>query len=227
MIKYLLILVLIFMLYLYFNRKKNIEQYSNPLGLSNSRVLDKENEYKKIIIKTKEVLDKLNIPFFLTSGTLLGYFREGKFLDHDYDVDIGIYAENYTPEIKKMMAEAGFDNYRNLGNPKNGYEMSFYLKNSILGKLAKIDIFLHYEEYINNKKYIYWTSYEVPLLQKKLKYRIPYFTIKEVDFYGIKVNVPSDTLNYIESHYGLDWKTPKYIGHTYDYRRSPVSLVKV
>ena len=172
-------------------------------------------------------MDKLQIPFFLTSGTLLGYFREGKFLDHDYDVDIGIYAENYTPEIKTMMAEAGFDNYRNLGNPKNGYEMSFYLKNSILGKLAKIDIFLHYKEYINNKKYIYWTSYEVPLLQKKLKYRIPYFTIKQVDFYGIKVNVPSDTLNYIESHYGLDWKTPKYIGHTYDYRRSPVSLVKV
>jgi hypothetical protein len=42
----------------------------------------------------------------------------------------------------------------------------------------------------------------------------------------VKINIPSDTLNYIENHYGMDWRTPKYLGKTYDYRSSPVSIVR-
>ena len=230
--KILFILLLLLIICFYLSRKSNIEKFSSKSKFGGSKsiadtfVKRKEFEHKKILIKTKEVLDSLNIPFFLSSGTLLGYYRENKFLDHDYDVDIGIYASDYTPEIKTKMNEAGFYNYRNLGEPETGYEMSFYLRNSPLNQIAKIDIFLHYDELKDGINYLYWTSYEIPKLVKKIKYRVPYFTIVETDFYGIKVNIPSDTLNYIENHYGMDWRTPKYLGKTYDYRSSPVSIVR-
>ena len=225
-IQFLILFIFILVMYLYVINKPIKENFSSSLKLTDTFIRRKAHEFRKILIKTKEVLDSLEIPFFLSSGTLLGYYRENKFLDHDYDVDIGIFAKDYTPEIKTRMQDAGFDNYRNLGNPSDGYEMSFYLKDSHLKKIAKIDIFLHYKETVDNEDYMYWTSYEIPELKKKIKYRVPYFTIKEDTFYNVKVNVPEDTLKYIVNHYGEDWKTPKYLGVSYDYRVSPASIVK-
>ena len=225
MVYYIVLLLIVILLILFYLCRKKKEDFSMSIR-SETFVKRKEAEHKKILIKTKEVLDSLGIPFFLSSGTLLGYYRENKFLDHDYDVDIGIFASDYDPSIKNEMNKAGFYNYRNLGKPETGYEMSFYLRNSPLNQIAKIDIFLHYKETVKDKDYMYWTSYQIPELVKKIKYRVPFFTIEETEFYGIKVNVPTDTLNYIENHYGMDWRVPKYVGQSYDYRISPVSIVR-
>ena len=71
-------------------------------------------------------MNRLNIPFFLSSGTLLGYYREGKILDHDYDLDVGIFKRDYTLRIIDEMENEGFNNYRNIGDVERGFEMSFY-----------------------------------------------------------------------------------------------------
>ena len=37
-----------------------------------------------------EVFDKLNLSWYIENGTLLGAWRNGKFIKHDDDFDIGV-----------------------------------------------------------------------------------------------------------------------------------------
>lgn len=166
------------------------------------KTLLKQQVYGKLIKKTKEVLERLNIPMFLSSGTCLGYLREGKIIDHDYDVDVGIFAKDYTPTMTTELAKAGIYLYRTLGDEATGMELSYIMTGTPLGKRAKIDIFLHYpstDEQGNQK--LSWYSYKAPLFKEKIQYRVNKFDIKEVPFLGFTVNVPSPVVNYIKDHY--------------------------
>lgn len=183
---------------------------------------DKQRVYTEIIEKTKSALDRLSIPFFLSSGTCLGYFREGKFIDHDYDIDVGIFRSDYTEKIKDEMKKEGFILYRIWGDVENGLEMSFRLPGTLVGNYAKIDIFLHYND--NNDNSTSWYSYSPT--KKRLQYKVSKFSIRKVDFMGVEVGVPDPTLKYITEHYGEDWYIPKRPFIDYKYHTDPVSLVK-
>ena len=37
-----------------------------------------------------DILEKLKINYFLTDGTILGLYREQKFIEHDNDIDIAL-----------------------------------------------------------------------------------------------------------------------------------------
>lgn len=185
----------------------------------------KQMIYTRILKKTKKVLDELNIPFFLSSGTLLGFVRENKFLDHDYDIDIGIYKEDYNPELINKMGEKGLKLYRILGNINNGMELSFRLNGTAIGKFAKIDIFLHYKD----KDKIYWITYSPPKYEQRIKYQVSNFILKSVKFMDVVVNVPFPTVKYIREHYGSQWFIPiksRGFGGTYDFRTTPSSIVE-
>lgn len=202
-----------------FNEKKLNRKGKNPI----SKI--KQTIYIDILNRTNKALNRLNIPMFLSSGTCLGYFREGKFIDYDYDIDVGIFAEDYNPQIIDEMKKEGLYLYRILGNKKTGMELSFRKLGTPLGKYAKIDIFLHYHENYKNNKYICWYTYAAPHFKKKIKYRVNSFEIKKVNFLGINVYVPHPTIKYIENHYGKDWMIPKKPFTEYIYYKSPVSLV--
>ena len=202
----------------------------NNFNFTNNNIPIKDYKqivYTIILYKTKKALDRLNIPFFLSSGTCLGYYRENKFIDHDYDIDIGIFAEDYVDRIINEMKNEGLIIYRILGSVKGGLELSFKLNGTRLGNFAKIDIFLHYYETDedNNKK-IYWITYSPAHTgRKKIKYRVSAFDIKNVKFMGLNVNVPYPTKKYLEDHYGKDWNVVKK-WKDYKYYKSPVSIVK-
>ena len=173
--------------------------------------------------KVMNVSKDLNIPIFLSSGTLLGYYREKNFIKHDYDIDLGIYKEDYTDDLIYKMESAGFNLYRTLGTKEKGLELSFRYPNTKIGKLAKLDIFLHYK--CNKDKNIYWTTYLYPKFEKEIKYKISNFELVKDKFVGVEVYVPKDTEKYLVQHYGHDWKTPKKSKDDYYYAVSPVSIV--
>lgn len=183
----------------------------------------KQKIYRDILLKTIKAFDRIGTKFFLSSGTCLGYFREGKFIDHDYDIDIGVFMEDYTPEIITSMEKEGLILYRVWGKLNNGMELSFYLPNTILGMQAKIDIFIHYNN-IGKDNTISWFTYSP--MKKKIQYRVKKFSLKKVKFLGLDVNVPYPTLDYIKEHYGVDWMIPKKPRYGYSYYSSPKSIVK-
>lgn len=54
-----------------------------------------------LIVRDK-VLSKLNIPWVIENGTLLGAYRDGKFIVHDDDFDIALFFES-SPEAPELL----------------------------------------------------------------------------------------------------------------------------
>lgn len=205
-----------FFLYLLYYKIYNTNKYIESFNI----IDEKQRIYSIMLKKIVKAFNNIKIPFFLSSGTCLGYFREKKFIDHDYDIDIGIFEKDYSPVILDELKKMGFILYRFFGDLKTGCEFSFYYPNKIIGKKAKFDLFLHYFE----EDSIYWNAF-ISKTKKKIKYKVPKFTLKEVKFMGLDILVPHPTKRYIKSHYGKDWFIPKKSGKNYKFHSSPVSIV--
>ena len=54
----------------------------------------------------KEILNKMNLPWYIENGTLLGSFRNSKFIPHDDDFDIAILYKNYS--LEKLREDMNF-----------------------------------------------------------------------------------------------------------------------
>ena len=51
-----------------------------------------------------EICKKIDIKPFLVFGTLLGHYRDGGFIEHDTDIDLGLLENDFLSEQEKMMA---------------------------------------------------------------------------------------------------------------------------
>lgn len=227
--KIVLILVLVCLLF-NFSFNSQIESMCN-LSVKNKI-------YKLMLQKTSKICEKNGVRCFISSGTLLGYYREGKFMEHDYDIDVGIFkneCDKHTlQKIVDDMESNGFIHYRTFGNYNSGLEYSFYYPGTKIGNRAKIDIFLHYQDKIINSEmekttnseieweedtdYISWISY---FRKRKIVYSVPKFTLKKINFMGVPVYAPNDIEKYLIHHYGSKWMIPQ---KKYHYAYSPKSI---
>jgi len=201
------------------------------LKFYNKNISNKNKIYILMLKKVYKVCDQLKLPVFLSSGTLLGYYREGQFIAYDYDIDMGVFAKDFNMKLIPELKKQGFIHYRTFTSNGKLTELSFYYKNNLIGKKAKIDFFIHYpDEIIPNK--IYWMSKNIRT-KEDIKYRISDFDIKPALLLNQKVLVPSNTDKYLNEHYGHDWNIPKpphwltKTGKGYSYSSSPKSIVKL
>ncbi|GAG75447.1 unnamed protein product, partial [marine sediment metagenome] len=124
--------------------------------------MNKENALKTLL-DLKEVLDSLNIKFWLSDGTLLGFHRESDFISHDPDIDIGIFIEDWDDTALKILKnknfklkwqfgleECGLECLKTLATNDPNHPYVNYLKNLgdvyyIGGKVEKIEGIKHYD----------------------------------------------------------------------------------
>lgn len=93
---------------------------------------------------------------YAISGTFLGLIREGGWLAHDYDIDLGIHSENYNPgRLQSLLAQSDHFVIRKTDHQiriKRDQANQFYLERlPTLVKLVhkngiNIDVFIHYLE---------------------------------------------------------------------------------
>jgi len=102
--------------------------------------MSKPNQQEKSLInllrRTKEILDKHNIEFWLDCGTLLGAVREDKFLSWEHDIDLGVWDNKFSREtrilISKELFSKGFkvwmdENHMNIKKePDFWLDINFY-----------------------------------------------------------------------------------------------------
>ena len=88
------------------NRKKN-KKYKRK-HTHHHIALDKDACHTNLR-NFKSVMQKHSIPFWISEGTALGATREGDFIDHDDDVDVGVWSSHIKafeqlviPDLKKM-----------------------------------------------------------------------------------------------------------------------------
>ncbi|MBF6617236.1 MAG: LicD family protein [Candidimonas sp.] len=143
--------------------------------------------------------------WYIISGTFLGLHRDGGFMPHDYDIDIGINAENLSVEklLKRLSHQA------TLRVAKLDYHLEvvrqgrsfLLLRKPILVKLVhkngiNIDIFIHYldgEIRWHGSSVYRWDNIEFGLVRGVLE--------------GIPVLQPDQADRYLTENYG-DWRIP-------------------
>lgn len=128
------------------------------------------------------------IEMFLISGTLLGCIREGRFLGHDKDIDVGVDEKVSMNTVRQVLLTAKQFKCREIYS-----ENALYVEH-ING--IHVDIFRHYntiDGYIHSGIKAEWINSP--------------FTLQEYPFLGRTYLIPSNYDIYLQENYG-DWKIP-------------------
>lgn len=168
--------------------------------------MDHEAAYD-IMGRTAAALNSLGVRWWLMDGTLLGFVREGEFLGHDADVDIGIHMSDYSPALLSALRDTGLQLYSQHGTPDNGLEITVRSRWLYLPGTS-LDIFLFYDD---EGQDTWWhaTSYK----GHQMRYRYPRFELETLEVRGQTYNVPSPPERFLVQKYGDDWRTPNTSWH--------------
>ena len=147
--------------------------------------------------------------YFVTDGTLLGLVREGGFIESDYDIDFGMWAEDYDPELADALVAAGFESRGTLGKPENGFVQKF-----ARGTIP-IDLTLYYRDGGTAWSAIYKRPHE------QIRSIYSAFGTEPATFCGVPVRVPSPPESYLRAVYGAKWRHPV---RKWEYRYAPENL---
>ncbi|KAM4708238.1 ribitol-5-phosphate transferase FKTN isoform 1-T3 [Discoglossus pictus] len=156
-------------------------------------------------------LGNLGVTFWLSSGTCLGWYRQCNIIPYSKDVDLGIFIQDYKPEIIPAFQKAGLPLKHKFGKVEDSLELSFLGNDDV-----KLDIFFFYEEDDHM-----WNGGTQAKSGKKFKYLFPKFTLCWTEFAELKVRVPCETLDYIEANYGKNWDVPLKV---WDWKTSPPNV---
>lgn len=149
--------------------------------------------------ETIRVLEELEMEYWICCGTLLGLMREGDFIGHDVDIDIGLMDPSRADELTSLMNKRGFRSIYYIGVPTNGLELSF------ADEYVKVDFFFHYKK-DEHVWHSVWTNQQQ--VQKYYVYEeCDMFPLKQMMFRGILVNTPRFPETILRKHYG-NWKAP-------------------
>lgn len=154
-------------------------------------------------------LGKLKITYWLEAGTCLGAWREHDFIDHDQDIDLGIYAEDCADEaglnrLIGAMEESGFSLHHIFGKLERGFEIAFKREG------VKLDIFWFYLSQ-GKRWHAAWRNGgrngESDLI--KLVFSAELFEkLGAVRVFKQTFKVPNPTDDYLVERYGPEWLIP-------------------
>uniref|UniRef100_A0A2K5Y6W2 Ribitol-5-phosphate transferase FKTN N-terminal domain-containing protein n=1 Tax=Mandrillus leucophaeus TaxID=9568 RepID=A0A2K5Y6W2_MANLE len=156
---------------------------------------------KELLQLAAKTLNKLGVPFWLSSGTCLGWYRQCNIIPYTtVPSDLGIFIQDYKSDIILAFQDAGLLLKHKFGKVEDSLELSFQGKDDV-----KLDIFFFCEETDHMRNGV-------------TQYLFPKFTLCWTEFVDMTVHVPCKTLEYIEANYG---KTGKIPVKTWDWKRSP------
>lgn len=135
---------------------------------------------------------------FLVFGTLLGMMREGDFIKHDKDIDVGILAWQDQFEIAEtiLRSKKFYVDYSGLRGSNAYYMWVVHLDTNI-----GIDIFVHHE---SGEAMETGINYEFGHFQR---FGVSKFKLQEKNFLGMSFYVPENSERYLSEVYG-QWQIP-------------------
>ncbi|XP_042565301.1 fukutin [Clupea harengus] len=172
--------------------------------------MDFRMKAKSLLHLAARTLYELGVPFWLSSGTCLGWFRQCSIIPYSKDVDLGIWIKDYRHDITQAFQKAGLPLKHKFGKVEDSLELSFQ------GLDVKLDIFFFYDE-----GETVWNGGTQAKSGKKFKYVFPRFQLCWTELLELKVRVPCQTLDYIQANYGPDWNVPV---KAWDWKSSPPNV---
>lgn len=177
---------------------KNYVNFSNQLTVSSdsSQPISKLNHTLalKNLVDLDFIFRKNKAPYWLQDGTLLGYFREGSFISHDLDTDLGMMYNDFSTKILDFAKSYRFE-YTFVGYPEDCLQLTFKRFN------IRTDVFFYY----NKEDFMYHSAFTK---NKRIDYRYKSFALKEIKFLDKIFFAPANELTFITTKYGENWKVP-------------------
>ncbi|XP_069023615.1 ribitol-5-phosphate transferase FKTN isoform X1 [Embiotoca jacksoni] len=177
---------------------------------SSAAAVEFRRKSKSLLHLAAHTLAHLDVPFWLSSGTCLGWFRQCSIISYSRDVDIGIFIKDFRSDIVSAFRDAGLSLKHKFGKTEDSLELSF------LNEDVKLDIFFFYED-----GDIVWNGGTQAKSGRKFKYIFPRFSLCWVEFLELKVRVPCQTLDYVTANYGATWSVPV---RSWDWKTSPSNV---
>jgi lipopolysaccharide cholinephosphotransferase len=154
--------------------------------------MDKQVALENLLI-IRDLFAEHGIPMFLTFGTLLGALREKDFIDHDDDVDVGVF-ERDRHAILALMPEL----------EKRGFKL-LYVRSERLYKLERRKTELDFFVAVS-KRTLRGRRWD---LEGKATIAARYLDrLDEIEFLGHRFPVPHVPLGVVRSLYGRTWIVP-------------------
>ena len=186
------------------------------------------HQNKQFLKYGQEVLEQLDqafveigIPYWLDFGTLLGAVRDYGFIEHDLDIDVGLFLNDRTEKIRDVLAQYGFTLYRQITIDEGKYG----LEETYIYHGVSIDLFYYKKEGdiiithgFTKKDGLSWektlAEYGGYLIREIY---LPYSGLEKISFLGKQYPVPKDPHLYLKSFYGENYMIKN---SNWDYQRA-------
>ncbi|CAL8327932.1 unnamed protein product [Boreogadus saida] len=174
---------------------------------------------RSVLSVAARTLDSLNVPFWISSGTCLGWYRQCGFISYSRDVDVGVSIRHYRPDLATAFASAGLPLKHSFGRVEDSLELSFQSP----GGGVKLDVFFFYQEESEGVSVV-WNGGTQAKSGRKFKYVFPSFKLCWAELAGVRVRVPCTTLDYVRANYGREaWSSPET---AWDWKTSPANVME-
>ncbi|CAF3116838.1 unnamed protein product [Rotaria socialis] len=173
--------------------------------------------YTRCLVSVHQALDSLAIPWFLTFGSALMYWRSNNFLSNDMDIGIfyrDLKARNFNDKIfvSTMKEKFNFTLRNHYGEMNHGKEWSFACPKSNV----PIDVFVFYPFMESKtKSSAYWSATYNGLCNKmkykKCRWKFRKFNL--VSFEMLNKTFSIVPIEFIVERYGENYRKPKQYGY--------------
>lgn len=139
---------------------------------------------------------------FLSFGTLLGAVREGRFLEHDADIDLGVFSDEVSPERLRLLFRWGSGLRLALPSLLDARALPVKLRHRSGAAIDLVPFERRPDAFITRMRY------QNHVLERR---RRP-FGLRWMDFEGSRVCIPDPPEAFLDENYG-DWRVPKTSYH--------------
>jgi hypothetical protein len=192
------------------NNKANIELDSRRSSL----LRENFQEVLKIIYNSE--LKKYDL--WLDFGTLLGFYREKDFINHDLDMDFGIIINDYNDflEKEKYLLKNGFSRTKEFYYKNRLVELSYSYKG------LNVDFIVYHRkaDVIESDTIFFMTNaLGKPTRYEVYNYNLPFSELEEHNFKAVEIKIPNNTREYLSKLYGEDFEVPNT---NYNWKENPI-----
>ena len=190
-----------------------IEQATSSL-MASTQFSEQQYEGNTILRIVCEHLNRAKIDYHIDAGTLLGLYRDGALIPWDDDLDISL---NST-KISRFLSVKSLISNDLAEQTKETWNVTEYYTNAAFGNVPM--------GAVRSLKFSSISNPEMPSIDVFIKYRCEEFSDYCLASRGIRmparfsdltieaclsdicVRIPENTENYLEYHYGKDWRVP-------------------
>ena len=192
------------------NNKANTELDSRRSSL----LRENFQEVLKIIYNSQ--LKKYDL--WLDFGTLLGFYRENDFINHDLDMDFGIIINDYDDflEKEKYLIKKGFSRTKEFYYKNRLVELSYSYK----GLNVDFIVYRRKADVIESDTIFFMTNaLGKPTRYEVYNYSLPFSELEEHNFKAVEIKVPNNAREYLSKLYGEDFEVPNT---NYNWKENPI-----